>query len=255
MTRNWHPGMHISCPCRKNQTFCFEIEGCLPRLREVATSLPVVLTIRHPVILVISAYLYHSQTPPPASEVGWMTSLLGKDIVDWWRQAGLDGDTNHLVARLNISLGSAPYDNMTYYQILINLPPEKGIFMEYARSIFDIYQIAREYTVIGHQPNVFVSRLEMWDDDFDDTLNHMLRHTALADHVSIQHLDAVRRKCDVRRWTDEERKASSHVISGKHKDMHVTFYKLLFEDELIRSRLCTAIRLLGYRDDYCTQSE
>lgn len=256
-TRNWHPDNKISCPCRNNQSHCFQVEGCLPQLKEVATTLPVVLTVRNPLNLIISAYLYHSQTPPPESEIPWMNGLLGRDLEDWWRQAGLDGDADNVIARLNISLESAPYENMTYYQILTSLPPEKGILLEYIRSIFDIYQIAREYIVIGHQPNVFISRIESWDENFDDTLSRMLLHTALADHVSEKHLGAVRQKCDVHRWTDAERNISNHVTVGKHKhkELHKTLSKILFEDEQIRSRLCTAIQILGYHHDLCTQVE
>lgn len=242
-------GAAVQCPwrapCKCTDDACtefrntLEIGNCVFHLPALDVAL--VHTVRNPIDVVVSAYLYHSQDRTPE---GWL-SLEAKYYSGIVGALGVDPEP---LEELGFSTAPA---NVTFGQLLQSLPPDQGVELEFWRSLPELYDMARQYSVLLRHPSHLAVPTEQLRDEFNAT-TLVLLETVFPTHRPDRLLSEVQR-CDLATWTEAQHKQEpemrAHVTSHHDPEMRANLAKHLLSVQAIREHLCHLAHVLDYHLD------
>ncbi|GMH38696.1 hypothetical protein BSKO_06580 [Bryopsis sp. KO-2023] len=158
---------------------------------------PAIHVIRHPTNIVISAYLYHRQDPPPED---WLVDPKPDALVIMPKEI------------------QKKYKNTPYYQVLRELPTKLGLMVEFFVNIGEIYKSARNVRALEEKPWAFGIQFEEIQEDFEGSMVEVMAHLGLSQRVNETDLIKIAKRFDLHHMNEKDKKrynVAKHVTAGK----------------------------------------
>ncbi|GMH35528.1 hypothetical protein BSKO_03396 [Bryopsis sp. KO-2023] len=179
--------------------------------------IPVAHVVRNPVEVLISAYLYHQQDPPPE---------------EWLYNAKPDA-----LEILPMDL-QEQYATVPYYKVLQQLPPELGILCEFTVEMEEIYRMTRNYRDMALLSSAKNLHFESFKKEFEQTVKTALDHLEITKKKGSEKVMQIAMIFDLSSMPEIERRAyqvENHITEGKHdKD---DLRKMLYSNTTTRAML------------------
>lgn len=246
---SWNPCLShmIYKPCTQDQlNWLHEPTTCRPDLpKEI--SFGFFNMIRNPIDVVLSAFAFHSGRP---SSEPWLfrpqgVGYLGRDFF----YSGADKKT---LEKMGLARWEERQEERAaYVDLLMALPPEDGVIMEFWHSLPELVSVARQYQLLSPYPGAFHARFEDMRDAFNATILESLRHLKLGGDAEKTLESAVAGGCDPGTWTEEQRKRSNHVTIGKKEDFKDIAEEALMGYAPAKKILCELCVEMDYKDPRC----
>lgn len=230
------------CPCTTtSRALCMDTDPdgtCFLEVPAVPTRL--VHVIRRPIDTVISAYYYHTQDPPPED---WLT-MEWQQYMPWMVSVGVPEHELRKIAGMDVDYHG------TYHALLRSLPVEQGIALEFWRSLFNLYAMARQHRLLAGHPGLILVRYEELQHNFNEAASRILvgsglvppEGSALADAVAV-----AAAACDLSSMAADSLVGNQHVTRHRRgKAEELKLENALLEDPLRRWHLCRLHTILGY---------
>lgn len=266
------------------------------------TKLAFINEIRNPIDAVISAYMFHITIPSSEPwlyrwkkpfyafglELKWLGAsaedlvTFGFGNVDLDAGDAMASDSTAATAggELDQLYASNPIASnvTTYGQVLIALPTEYGVRMEFWHSLPELWSMVRQYVALKNHPGAKQPRFEDLKYEFNATMMAIIDHLHLSqthegDSSSSnnnnnssssssnrekltykqQHvvLDAiVAGGCDPNAWSQDKRAKSTHITAGKSDDKF-RVEQALMSYEVAKQELCQMAAMMEYSDPRC----
>lgn len=239
-------------PCRCKDILCteyhntIELGNCYALLPTV--NLKILHFIRNPVHIIISAYRYHSQTPPPED---WI-NLEATKYAEVLSQLGVDPD---VLADFGMSA-----ENTSYGAVLRSLPENRGIQLEFWRSLPELYDMARQYTMFkqawpSQSSNV---RFEDLRSNFNRTALSIISdlYPDFDPNALLAYLHSSEVQCDPTTWSAEklamDPKVRAHITTSNARRVELEKLEVdLLAVEVVKEKLCELSSLLDYNNERC----
>lgn len=190
--------------------------------------IPVAHVVRNPVEVLISAYLYHQQDPPPE---------------EWLYNAKPDA-----LEILPLSL-QEEYATVPYYKVLQQLPPELGILCEFTVEMEEIYRMTRNYRDMALLDSAKNLHFESFKTEFEQTVKTALDHLEITKKKGPEKVMQIAMIFDLSNMPEIERRAyqvENHITEGKHNKQDLR--KILYSNTTTRAML----NELAMQMDYAT---
>jgi hypothetical protein len=234
------------CPCKPLasgsglEKLCFNTDTTGCQLAIPAVNIKFAHAIRMPLDIIISAYLYHSQVPPPPEET-WLTTMKTFQFGEWLLTLGVNHDAISRMFSFDIPL----------HDFLVSLEPEEGVVVEFWWRLYQLYAMARQKKMLQSHAGYIPVRFEDMQDSFNATVRAVLNKLGLAkDKNNGNKIDAVLdavQTCNPQAWTDGKRETSNH-ISSADANTKANLWQALLKDHTIVKHLCQVTAELGYSD-------
>lgn len=180
-------------------------------------AIPVAHIVRNPVEVLISAYLYHQQDPPPE---------------EWLHDAKPDA-----LEILPMDL-QKQYATVPYYKVLQQLPPELGILCEFTVEMEEIYRMSRNYRDMARLPSAKNLHFESFKKEFEQTVKAALDHLEITGKKGTEEVMQIAMIFDLSSMPEIERRAyqvENHITEGKHNKEDLR--KILYSNATTREML------------------
>lgn len=221
-----HEGQNVGMYCNPLDYECW-LGACAsidqdPQEQEI----PIAHVVRNPVEILISAYLYHQQDPPPE---------------EWLYNPKPDA-----LEILPMEL-QEKYAEIPYYKVLQQLPPELGILVEFTVENEAIYRMARNYRDMAEKDYALNLHFENFKKDFRGNIQNTLDHLKITEQFGSEEVMDIAMIFDLSNMPEIERTAyqvESHITEGKHNKDDLR--KLLYKNETTRLMLNVLAQEMDY---------
>lgn len=122
---------------------CYKLETCDVDTPE-NVRMKFVHFVRRPLDVVVASYMYNTQMPPPEE---WMTVITMHQYAKWMVSVGVPRD------RLQALACFATPNTTTYYEHLHGIDPVAGLELEFWRTGYELYDMARQAAWLSDVPS------------------------------------------------------------------------------------------------------
>lgn len=143
------------------------------------------------------------------------------------------------------------YSQMTYWQYLQAVPEAQGLQMEFLRSSYDMWKMARLHQRMSHfDMNQMIVRYEDLETDAMSAMVKPVLSTCKMDqpclNATMDTFEAyMKGRCIPKTWTPSRRMANSHIGNYTHHDKERQ-KAVLLQNRYVLEHLCRLEALLGY---------
>lgn len=148
--------------------------------------IPIAHIVRNPVEVLVSAYLYHQQDPPPE---------------EWLAEPKPEALTI-LPEDLQVEFHTVPY-----FKVLQDLPPELGLLVEYTVEMEDLFRMARNYRDLAGYNYAMNVKFEDVKAQYSPEMESILTHLGLIEKFGEDQVMAIASKLDLNKMSKRIRNA------------------------------------------------
>ena len=234
------------CPCHDGVSNCLSVGSC--HVSEPVSPLLWIHFIRRPLDIVLSAYSYHIQSPPPEA---WLKQLSIRHYALFLAGQGVDNAT---LARLGVY--AERFQSMSYWTFLRSLSEWKGMLLEFLRSSPQLWSMARHHLRMSRLEGAskgrsLVVRYEELQKDPETSLRGILRAASASSpcmrRQEGQLVAYLRRTCHPGSWTNDQLRNNSHV--GRYTTVDgLRRSNLLLALPMVHESISRLNAILGYDD-------
>ncbi len=229
---------------------CYKLETC-----DVDTPANVRINfihfVRRPLDVIVSSYMYNTQMPPPEE---WMTTITMHEYAKWMVSVGVPRD------RLEALACFATPATTTYYEHLHGIEPLAGLELEFWRTGYELYDMARQAAWLADTStsSVLTVRVDQLEGRVDQEAAKLLTflqltHQDVQGHV--QTLAACEADIEVGSLYKRARLGEEGVAPWPQGEQGATMKQLadkLMGAKDLKQRICDLSRELGYKESqYC----
>eukprot|EP00210_Caulerpa_lentillifera_P002487 g2384.t1 len=204
------------------------LSSCNVTNQSTGNVIPVAHLVRNPVEMLISAYLYHQQDPPPEK---WLAEpkpsaleILPEDV-------------------------QRKFKTVPYFQALQQLPPELGLLMEYRVEAEELFRMTRNYRDLASLNYAINIKFEDVKANYTSTVEKILDHLGITKKFGKRGVMEIASKLDINNMSKKLWNAyqvGMHVTEGKHNKS--TLRQVLYKNKDMRSVMEAIGAVLEYQD-------
>lgn len=147
--------------------------------------------MRNPVEVLVSAYLYHQQDPPPE---------------EWLAEPKPEALTI-LPEDLQVEFQTVPY-----FKVLQDLPPELGLLVEYTVEMEDLFRMARNYRDLALCNYAINTKFEDVKAHYTSSMESILTHLGLIERFGKDDVMSIASELDLNKMTKKIRNAYQVIL-------------------------------------------
>lgn len=242
--------VNIGCPCMNGRLNCSSIGHCdfaksnpaSQRSRAKRARIDVILVVRRPIDVVLSAYAYHRQEPPVEE---WLDRDKFKSYVRLFEMSG--GFPFSLTA--DIEGHDRKWAELSYHAYLSRQDERKGLLAEFMHSSLSLWQLARARSLAIKSGRARVVRYEDLQRDPATTLEpFLLSSLSSCLNATLVNVTLVEESkvCNLNTWSSELRSKNSHVTHNATVNQRRA--AILLESPYVKAELARLDLALGYQE-------
>ncbi|KAI3429324.1 hypothetical protein D9Q98_005419 [Chlorella vulgaris] len=231
----------LPCPCKGQQEQCLSLEAGTIDIPTGHTTPTVVQVVRNPIDTVLSAYQYHTQSPPPEE---WLEEMTMKNFSGWAYAGGVPYE-----ALDSLGVFDKKHAGESFYHFLRTQPQDTGVKVQFWLSAWELYGFARQYASLAEQPglNFMPVRFEDMQTKYNETTRAMLEaFSEVVPPLNVSLLLYQVRMCHVSSWSSQFLADNNHVTARRDPKLREYLHSVLMDDEEIAPRICKLATIFGY---------